>query len=82
MYLPQSPSRSAALDQGVHVPLMQTLTEVTPWSSLMMQNWVISVEIDSLVMNFIWENRVIFGSVSALKWQQFFYIPQQAQQTI
>lgn len=43
---------------------------------------VISVEIDTLVMNFIWENHVIFGSVSALKWQQLFYIPQQAQQTI
>lgn len=43
---------------------------------------VISVEIDTLVMNFIWENHVIFGSVSALKWQQLFYIPQQAQKTI
>lgn len=48
-----SPSHSAALDRRAHVPLMQTLTEFTPWSSLMMQNWVISVEIDSLVMNFI-----------------------------
>lgn len=51
--LPLSPLHSAALDQGARVPLMQTLTEFTPWSSLMMQNWVISVEIDSLVMNFI-----------------------------
>lgn len=79
----KSHSYSAALGQWLHVPLMQTSDWIYPMGFPEMQNWVIlGFEIDPLLMDFIWENHVIFGLLSALKWQQFFYIPQQSQRTV